>query len=107
MVKGIETSVKPCVHGHGLCDACVRGKQTKESYPATPYQATRRLQLLHTDIVGELLVEGAEGEKYLLTLLDDYSRAYEVRDCKLTRPCSCKGNYYALGNPNKTYSSSG
>lgn len=79
MVRGVETSLKKCEHAHDLCDVCVRGKQTKEAYPATPYQATRRLELLHMDIVGELPVEGAEGERYFLSVLDDYSRACEVR----------------------------
>jgi hypothetical protein len=31
------------------------------------------------DIVGELPVPGAEGERYMLTVLDDYSRAGEAK----------------------------
>jgi transposase InsO family protein len=31
------------------------------------------------DIVGELHVPGAEGERYMLTVLDDYSRAGEAK----------------------------
>jgi transposase InsO family protein len=79
MVKGIETSLRKCENGHDLCDVCVRGKQNKESYPATTHRATRRLELLHLDMVGELLVEGANEERYFLTLLDDFTRACEVR----------------------------
>jgi hypothetical protein len=32
MVKGISTSLSPCLHGHSLCDVCVMGKQIRESY---------------------------------------------------------------------------
>jgi transposase InsO family protein len=71
MVKGISTSLSPC---HSLCDVCVRGKQTRESYQRSPESATERLQLIHLDVVGELPVPGAVGERYMLTVLDDFSR---------------------------------
>jgi hypothetical protein len=52
----------------------VRGKQTRESYQRSPESATERLQLIHLDVVGELPVPGADGERYMLIVLDDFSR---------------------------------
>jgi transposase InsO family protein len=79
MVKGIETSLSPCNHGHSHCEVCVLGKQTRESYPRSPATATERLEIVHMDIVGELPVPGAEGERYMLTMLDDFSKAGVAR----------------------------
>jgi hypothetical protein len=61
MVTGIGTSLSSCSHGHSHCEVCVRGKQTRESYPRSPATATERLELIHMDVVGELPVPGAEG----------------------------------------------
>jgi transposase InsO family protein len=74
MVKGISTSLSPCQSGHSLCDVCVRGKQTRESYQRSPESASERLHLIHLDVVGELPPPGADGERYMLTVLDDFSR---------------------------------
>jgi hypothetical protein len=79
MVTGIETSLSPCSHGHSHCEVCVRGKQTRESYPRSPATATERLEIVHMDVVGELPVPGAEGERYMLTVLDDFSKVGNAR----------------------------
>ena len=79
MVEGIDTSFSPCKNDHSFCDACLKGKQAKTSYKSSPGVTERRLQLIHMDVVGELPVHGLDGERYLLTLLDDYSGFCEVR----------------------------
>jgi transposase InsO family protein len=79
MVKGIDTSLSPCNHDHLHCEVCVLGKQTRESYARSPATATERLEIVHMDVVGELPVPGAEGERYMLTVLDDFSRVGEAR----------------------------
>jgi hypothetical protein len=79
MVKSIETSLSPCSHGHSHCEVCFLGKQTRESYPRSPATATEQLEIVHMDIVGELRVLGAEGERYMLTMLDDFSKAGVAR----------------------------
>jgi transposase InsO family protein len=79
MVKGIDTSLSPCNHDHLHCEVCVLGKQTRESYPRSPATATERLEIVHMDVVGELPVPGAEGERYMLTVLDDFSKVGEAR----------------------------
>ncbi len=37
------------------------------------------MDMLHLDIIGELQVEGAEGERYILTMVADFSKLVEAR----------------------------
>jgi hypothetical protein len=74
MVKGIETSLSPCSNDHSHCEVCVLGKQIRESYQRSPATATERLEIVHMDVVGELPIPGAEGERHMLTVLDDFSK---------------------------------
>jgi hypothetical protein len=77
-VRGIETSILHCSQGHLHCEVCVLGKQSKENYPRCPATATERLQIVHMD-VGEMHVPGVDGERYMLTELDDFSKVGDAR----------------------------
>ena len=59
------------------CDVCVSAKQTRQTYPRSKSRAKQPLELVHSDLMF-LPREGLQGEKYVLTLLDDYSRYCEV-----------------------------
>jgi histone deacetylase 1/2 len=59
------------------CMVCLQAKQTRESYSRSTSQASNPLELIHSDLL-ELPCEALEGEKYLFTVLDDYSRYGEV-----------------------------
>ena len=72
LVKGMPASGMPA-RGAGECDTCHLGKQPRAGYPRSSTRATRPLQLVHMDLMGPLVV-GREGEKYLLTVLDDATR---------------------------------
>ncbi|GKE41802.1 retrovirus-related pol polyprotein from transposon TNT 1-94, partial [Tanacetum coccineum] len=58
-----------------LCSSCELGKAKQKSFhtKATP-SSKRRLQLLHMDLCGPMWVESINGEKYVLVIVDDYSR---------------------------------
>jgi transposase InsO family protein len=76
-VKGSLSEVERVVTH---CDGCIRGKQTRTpSPPSTAAESTERLQLVHMDVVGELPVAGLNGEKYMLVLVDDFSRRIQIR----------------------------
>ncbi|GJR25297.1 retrovirus-related pol polyprotein from transposon TNT 1-94 [Tanacetum coccineum] len=60
--------------GH-LCSACFLGKSKKYSQkPKVEDTNQEKLYLLHMDLCGPMLVESINGRKYILVIVDDYSR---------------------------------
>lgn len=58
-----------------ICVSCLLGKQTRQVFPqATAYRATRVLELIHGDLCGPITPNTLAGNKYVLVLIDDYSR---------------------------------
>ncbi|GJS70174.1 retrovirus-related pol polyprotein from transposon TNT 1-94 [Tanacetum coccineum] len=58
-----------------LCSACQMGKSKKESYPHKPEPSTNeKLQMLHMDLCGLMRVESINEKRYILVIVDDYSR---------------------------------
>nr|GEW18480.1 retrovirus-related Pol polyprotein from transposon TNT 1-94 [Tanacetum cinerariifolium] len=58
-----------------LCSSCELGKAKQKSFHTkiTP-SSKRRLQLLHMDLCGPMRVASINGERYVLVIIDDYSR---------------------------------
>ncbi|GJZ14725.1 retrovirus-related pol polyprotein from transposon TNT 1-94 [Tanacetum coccineum] len=58
-----------------LCSSCDLGKAKRKSFKTknTP-SAKRLLQILHMDLCGPMRVESFIGKKYVLVIVDDYSR---------------------------------
>ncbi|GKF18128.1 retrovirus-related pol polyprotein from transposon TNT 1-94, partial [Tanacetum coccineum] len=57
--------------GH-LCSACALGKSTKK--PKSEDTNQEKLYLLHMDLCGLMPVASINGKKYILVIVDDYSR---------------------------------
>ena len=58
-----------------VCEACVKGKQIRSSFkPKNKVTSSRTLELLHMDLCGPLKVQCRNGMKYILVIVDDYSR---------------------------------
>ena len=58
-----------------LCSACAMGKCTKKSYkPKSEDTNQEILYLLHMDLCGPMRVESISGKRYILVIVDDYSR---------------------------------
>jgi len=58
-----------------VCDACVRGKQVRNSLKLKNcVSTTRPLELLHVDLCGPMRVTSRGGKRYVLVIVDDYSR---------------------------------
>nr|GEZ42175.1 integrase, catalytic region, zinc finger, CCHC-type, peptidase aspartic, catalytic [Tanacetum cinerariifolium] len=58
-----------------LCSACAMGKSTKKSHkPKSEDTNQEKLYLLHMDLYGPMRVESVNGKKYILVIVDDYSR---------------------------------
>nr|GEX96326.1 retrovirus-related Pol polyprotein from transposon TNT 1-94 [Tanacetum cinerariifolium] len=58
-----------------LCSACGMGKSTKKTHkPKSEDTNQEKLYLLHMDLCGPMRVESVNGKKYILVIVDDYSR---------------------------------
>ncbi|GJV30391.1 integrase, catalytic region, zinc finger, CCHC-type containing protein [Tanacetum coccineum] len=58
-----------------LCSACERGKSKKASHPPKLIPSDySKLELLHIDLCGPMRVALVNGKKYLLVIVDDFSR---------------------------------
>nr|GFC10061.1 putative ribonuclease H-like domain-containing protein [Tanacetum cinerariifolium] len=58
-----------------LCSACAMGKSTKKSHkPKSKDTNQEKLYLLHMDLCGPMHVESVNGKKYILVIVDNYSR---------------------------------
>ncbi|GKD36953.1 retrovirus-related pol polyprotein from transposon TNT 1-94 [Tanacetum coccineum] len=58
-----------------LCSACEQGKRKRASLPPKLVPSTKsKLDLLHMDLCGPMRVASINGKKYILVIVDDYSR---------------------------------
>nr|GEW14211.1 retrovirus-related Pol polyprotein from transposon TNT 1-94 [Tanacetum cinerariifolium] len=58
-----------------LCSACTMGKSKKKYHkPKSEDTNQEKLYLLHMDLCGPMRVESVNGKKYVLVIVDDYSR---------------------------------
>ncbi|GJY61228.1 retrovirus-related pol polyprotein from transposon TNT 1-94 [Tanacetum coccineum] len=58
-----------------LCSSCELGKAKRKSFHTKTTSSSKIwLQLLHMDLCGPMRVESINGKKYVLVIIDDYSR---------------------------------
>ncbi|GJS01746.1 retrovirus-related pol polyprotein from transposon TNT 1-94 [Tanacetum coccineum] len=58
-----------------MCSACAMGKSKKKPYkPKSEDTNQEKLYLLHMDLCGLMRVASVKGKKYILVIVDDYSR---------------------------------
>ncbi|GKC49654.1 retrovirus-related pol polyprotein from transposon TNT 1-94 [Tanacetum coccineum] len=58
-----------------LCFACALGKRKKHSHkPKAEDSIQEKLYLLHMDLCGPIKVQSINGRKYILVIIDDFSR---------------------------------
>nr|GEU63877.1 hypothetical protein [Tanacetum cinerariifolium] len=63
-----------------LCSACAMGKSKKKSHkPKSKDTNQEKLYLLHMDLCGLMRVESVNEKKYILVIVDDYSRFMWVK----------------------------
>ncbi|GKA35097.1 retrovirus-related pol polyprotein from transposon TNT 1-94, partial [Tanacetum coccineum] len=70
-----------------LCSACALGKSKKHSHkPKAEDSIQEKLYLLHMDLCGPMRIQSINGRKYILVIVDDYSRFIICTDsAKITR----------------------
>nr|GEV57230.1 hypothetical protein [Tanacetum cinerariifolium] len=66
-----------------LCSACAMGKSKKKSHkPKSKDTIQEKLYLLHMGLCGPMRVESFNGKKYILVIVDDYSRFTWVKSLR-------------------------
>nr|GEW33732.1 retrovirus-related Pol polyprotein from transposon TNT 1-94 [Tanacetum cinerariifolium] len=62
-------------HKEHLCPSCEKGKSKRASRPPKPVPNLRqRLHLLHMDLCGPMRITSINGKRYILVIVDVYSR---------------------------------
>nr|GEZ30260.1 retrovirus-related Pol polyprotein from transposon TNT 1-94 [Tanacetum cinerariifolium] len=62
-------------HKEHLCPSCKQVKSKRASHPPKPVPNSRqRLHLLHMDLCGPMRIASINGKRYVLVIVDDYSR---------------------------------
>nr|GFB54556.1 Gag-Pol polyprotein [Tanacetum cinerariifolium] len=62
-------------HKEHLCPSCEQGKSKIASHPPKPVlNSWQRLHLLHMDLCGPMRIASINGKRYILVIVDDYSR---------------------------------
>ncbi|GJV27114.1 putative ribonuclease H-like domain-containing protein [Tanacetum coccineum] len=57
------------------CPSCEQGKSKRASHPPKPVpNSKQRLHLLHMDLCGPMRIASINGKRYVLVIVDDYSR---------------------------------
>lgn len=80
MVTGFDVTAADIKRQQGvLCEACVMGKHSRDSFGDSTTQTSRRLELVHMDVLGPLEVKSLGGSRYVATFLDDFSGMSVVR----------------------------
>nr|GEY47280.1 hypothetical protein [Tanacetum cinerariifolium] len=76
MAKGLVRGIlKLKFEKDHLCSACAMGKSTRKTHkPKSEDTNQEKLYLLHMDLCGPMRVESVNGKKYILVIVDDYSR---------------------------------
>ncbi|GJZ57758.1 retrovirus-related pol polyprotein from transposon TNT 1-94 [Tanacetum coccineum] len=66
-----------------LCSACAMGKRKKKPHkPKSKDTNQEKLYILHMDLYGPMRVASVNGKKYILVIVDDYSRFTWVKCLK-------------------------
>nr|GEW49539.1 putative ribonuclease H-like domain-containing protein [Tanacetum cinerariifolium] len=62
-------------HKEHLCPSCEQEKSKRASHPPKPVPNSRQgLHLLHMDLCGPMRIASINGKRYVLVIVDDYSR---------------------------------
>ena len=56
------------------CDACILGKHNKQAFHDSHSRAHRKCELIHLDLCGLMPVPSTNGNKYMMTFIDDQTR---------------------------------
>lgn len=66
----------------GICDICIKSKQTRLPFNSERTRANRPLEIIHTDVCGPFEQSTWDGNKYFVSLIDDFTNFVMVYPIK-------------------------
>src|ERR1700678_983796 len=72
LAEGID--IGSCAQTPVICDCCIRGKMATLAYKPSKTRRKKPLDLLHSDVCGPMPTTSPSGNRYILTIVDDFSR---------------------------------
>jgi transposase InsO family protein len=74
MVTGVDVSPAQFrAAGETTCDICQRSKQAAQPFQPSSSSTSTPLELVHSDLCGPISPATPQGERYIFTLLDDFT----------------------------------
>ena len=58
----------------GVCKGCVKGKNTKKTFPSNESKAKDILEIIHSDVCCPMSSNSLSGYAYYVSFIDDFSR---------------------------------
>ena len=58
----------------GVCKGCVKGKNTKKTFPNSESKAKGILEIIHSDVCGPMSSNSLSRYAYYVSFIDDFSR---------------------------------
>jgi hypothetical protein len=71
---GLVSSLPTIPRNLQQCGACILVKHNKQPFHDSTLGAHKKLDLIHSDLCGLMLVPFALGNRYIMTFIDDYTR---------------------------------
>lgn len=59
---------------NGPCMNCLKGKQSRSSFPKNGSRASKMLELIHSDLCGPMEEDSMGGARHFVTFIDDFTR---------------------------------
>lgn len=71
----LTVNIMNCQHAV-VCEICLQCKALKDPFSKESIKKTKGLDLVYTDLCGTLQLPPPKGNRYILTLIDDYIFTY-------------------------------
>ena len=72
--KVVEGLLEIQAKHEGVCKGCVKGKNTKKTFPRIKRKAKGILEIIHSDVCGPMSSSSLSGYVYYVSFIDDFSR---------------------------------
>eukprot|EP00955_Chlamydomonas_euryale_P012700 137087-Chlamydomonas_euryale.AAC.1 len=87
MIQGMSVKAEDFKNASSTkCEPCIMAKHVRTPFPSSKNQASRRLELIHTDLQGPFQTTSIGGACFNATFLNDYSTF------SIVRPIACKSD---------------
>lgn len=74
-----EIAISDCGKDDEVCECCLKGKMTRKPFPKESHSKTQApLDLVHMDVCGPMQTITPGNKRYVLPIIDDYSRYTKV-----------------------------